>query len=254
MAGTVDISSSVSVFSGLPESALAGPDVRDSGLRQALGQLAPVGRVGEAASLASDTLTIPKGFWFLPLGPDASVLVEAPELDVTLLDGEEILIRAVVNAGADPVISVVTQTNGGSVGPNDLRLGSRSSSTFTPDPDSQLAKPGRTIVTGVLDGTDFAAGNTVTIPSPVAGRVRRLKLQVRTAITVSDSDVDIAINGGTAFGDTTVTVAASAPGDDFDSGEIADSANNQLQVGDDIEVQSDGDAGAGVVNFAIEIE
>lgn len=254
MAGTTDLSSSVKVVSGLPASALSGPDVRDSGLRRALGLLGGKGYVlqGAQPSYANPTLTIPKGKILMPLDDSTVAVVEHPAVTVTFADGEEAVFRLTASSGKDAVFELVLRTAGATVGLNELLVGSRSGSTFTFGPEFRRVAPGRTVLTARLDATDFPAGNDVPIISPVYGRIRRAHARVAANVTVAASDVTASVNGGTAT--DLLNVAISSAGARVDGGELADSADLVVEPGDVIDVASDGASTAGAVDVTVEIE
>ena len=84
-----------------------------------------------------------------------------------------------------------------------------------------------------------------------AVRVMRVESFLQVVIATADSGVTIKNHAGTSLGTLTITESGCAIADRDSSGELAQSANNVIANGEDIQLAIDGAASAGEASFVI---
>ena len=107
--------------------------------------------------------------------------------------------------------------------------------------------------------TEYAAGTSVFVVSPVSGRIRTNRTIVMDEVTAGEGTITLEINGSAVAG-ASVTVVTGAIIGEFDVDAVADSGvpggatGNFVAKGQRIEIVSDGTPTAGAIRGEIEVE
>ena len=106
-----------------------------------------------------------------------------------------------------------------------------------------------------LQGSIACSGSPVSEEHvcPVAGRIRRIRSIVQTALGGGACVLTADVNTTLVTGSTVTVAASAAKGDRDDSGAISH-ATTVVAAGDRIEVDSDGGSASGTVKYIVEVE
>ena len=112
---------------------------------------------------------------------------------------------------------------------------------------------GSIVLSKLIPGTEYAAGTSVWLVSPAAGRIRRVRSVVNT-VTAGAGALALELATVKVTGSDVVVASGAVAGEVDDSGAITDSASNIIAAGDDIEITGDGVPTAGEVLVQVEID